>query len=308
MKTYRYRLSIQSAFGSPLLGDTLFGQICWGIVLRNGEDKLKQLLKGYNENKPFIVVSDAFPTGYFPLPVLPSYYWNSTPDADRKALKKKKWIKTEMLSTLPLADWQQNALADSEVVCKVETLQFHNTLNRETHTTGVNEFAPYTMNQIWYAPETKLDIYIVIDETQLSLETLNEVLNDIGISGFGRDASIGLGKFTVDEFVEFNPYKESNYNAYLTLANCAPSGLNLDKEKSYYQVTTRFGRHGNMIGLTQNPFKKPIILAKSSAVFTPNVWKACAFLGNGLCNISFAQSEAVHQGYAPIIPIMIEHK
>ncbi len=89
----------------------------------------------------------------------------------------------------------------------------------------------------------------------------------------------------------------------LTLANCAPQGLELSAKHSFYQITTRFGRHGDIKALGSSPFKKPIILTKSGAVFSPNQWQQRIFLGNGLTQISAAQPNAVHQGYAPVIAL-----
>lgn len=119
---------------------------------------------------------------------------------------------------------------------KEKQLQQHNTLNRQTMTTGENEFAPYSMSQIWYAPETVLDLYIVFDETRISFAKIKQCLEDIGAFGFERDASIGLGKFTLAENPQVVQFTTKNANACLTLANIAPQHLGLHKENSFYQL------------------------------------------------------------------------
>ncbi|PJG82417.1 type III-A CRISPR-associated RAMP protein Csm4 [Caviibacterium pharyngocola] len=303
MKTYRITLNIQSAFGTPLMGDTLFGQLCWAIVHRFGESRLNALLEGYDNQQPFAVVSDALPQNHLPLPTLPSRFWQEGGGKDRKKLKKKQWIEvkdTQQAVTL----WQQSAKAEKEIFAKENREQPHNTLNRLTASTGKDEFAPYVMSQIWYKPSTLLDIYIVIDETRISLEEITALLTDIGTFGYGRDASIGLGKFSIEQTEAFD-YTKANANAYLTLANCAPQDLGLNKERCFYQITTRFGRHGSLAVFSGNPFKKPIILTKLGAVFTPNKWEEKLFIGNGLTGVSYGQTNAVHQGYAPVIPLSI---
>lgn len=306
MKTYRFTLQIESAFGTPLVGDSLFGQICWAIVNRYGQARLTDLLKGYLEQQPFLVVSDAFPTGYLPLPLLPSRYWKES-NEDRKVLKKKQWLAVEDFQQ-PFAEWQSLAKSAKDVLTTIEQDHFHNTLDRQTSTTGMGEqFAPYSMSQIWYKEKQQLDLYCVIDETRFTLQELEQVLNDIGVFGFGRDASIGLGKFSVLN-VEKAAFMFEEANSYLTLANSAPQNLGLDKTNSYYQLHTRFGRHGNLMALHQSPFKKPIILAKLGAVLTPLNWQETLFLGNGLANVSETQPEAVHQGYAPVFSLKITFK
>lgn len=306
MKTYCFTLKIESAFGTPLVGDTLFGQLCWAIAHQYGENRLNQLLDGYQEQQPFAVVSDAFPHSYLPLPTLPSSFWEKEEGADRKKLKKKQWVHLDDMGQQAVRSWQKFAKAEAELMQKLVKNQPHNTLNRQTNTTGLGEFAPYSTSQIWYQPQALLDLYIVFDENRITVEELKKLLDNIGKFGFGRDASIGLGKFSIEQSKEITFSAKHQENAYLTLANCAPQQLGLDKERCFYQITTRFGRHGDIKALSQNPFKKPIILTKAGAVFTPVEWQERCFLGNGLGNISYAQPNAVHQGYAPVVPVTIE--
>lgn len=75
MQTYKAAITPKSAFGTPLKGDTLFGQLCWAIHNRFGNARLIELLVDYTKGKPFVVTSDALPAGYFPRPVLPSNFF-----------------------------------------------------------------------------------------------------------------------------------------------------------------------------------------------------------------------------------------
>ncbi|WGE83005.1 type III-A CRISPR-associated RAMP protein Csm4 [Actinobacillus equuli] len=307
MKLYRFTLTPQSAFGTPLVGDSLFGQLCWVIANRFGQDRLTELLKGYTDQQPFMVVSDAFPKGYLPLPTLPSKFWKTSEEHknDRKKLKKVQWVKFEDTQQQAVAFWQESAVNANFKLEKESQEQYHNTINRQTGTTGEEGFAPYATDVTWYAKDQAFDLYVALDEQRFSTDELKQVLQDVGQFGFGRDASIGLGKFTVelDQAVEFG---EKNANCYLTLANSAPQNLGLDKARCFYQITTRFGRHGDVQALGSNPFKKPIVLAKTTAIFTPNQYEMRLFLGNGLGNVSHAQPNAVHQGYAPVVPLFVE--
>lgn len=308
MKIYRFTLSPQSAFGTPLVGDSLFGQLCWAIVNRFGESRLTKLLQGYTEQKPFMVVSDCFPQGYLPLPTLPSNFWqiDESHKIDRKKLKKIQWVKFNEARQSAVKSWLELGISTNFKFEKKSQDQYHNTINRRTGTTGEGIFAPYTTNLTWYQKEQKLDLYIVLDENRFSLSDLIQVLADVGRFGFGRDASIGLGKFSVDENFQAVEFLQKNANCYFTLANCAPQGLGLNRENSYYQITTRFGRHGDVQALSSNPFKKPIILAEAAAIFSPNDYKVRSFLGNGLSDVSHTQPNAVHQGYAPVLNLFVD--
>jgi CRISPR-associated protein Csm4 len=106
--------------------------------------------------------------------------------------------------------------------------------------------------------------------------------------------------------------RPTDANAYLTLAPCAPQGQGFDPERSFYQTFTRFGRHGDIGVHLGNPFKTPVLLAQTGAVFSP-----CpagegpgvrAFIGQGLGGnglLSKAIQETVHQGYAPVVGIRL---
>lgn len=313
MQTYKITIQPTSAFGTSLQGDTLFGQFCWGIVHSLGEEKLVQLLDGYTNNRPFAVFSDAFPTGYLPLPTLPSNLFEKM-DVDRKQLKKLKWIKVEDCQS-PVGLWQKKAWEhrnDSILVKQFEEQdQSHNTIDRFVgSTTAGGQFAPYQSSQKWFYPKHLLDIYFLLDKQRLSLSEFQAILENVGKFGFGRDASIGLGKFniiSIDTFSYTIPYSA---NCYMTLANSSPQNLNWNREHCYYQITTRFGRHGEQYALDKNPFKKPIILAKAGAVFTPLNMpiEYDLFIGKGLNKVSHIDDGIVHQGYAPVIPLKVEFK
>jgi len=305
-----------SAFGTPLAGDTLFGQLCWTLRHQLGNDRLNTLLHGYTSGKPFAVVSDALPAGHVPLPSVPSSLWQASDPDQRKLLKKKKWLPVAALQK-PFAVWQSLAVADGAVTGTVdgqsaaptERSQPHNTINRQTGTTGEGMFAPYAMSQIWFHPAMQFDLYVVLDESRLSLAELRAALAYMGQAGFGRDASIGLGKFELlGEPTQTQFPAPPGVNSVLTLGPCAPQGQGFCQVRSTYQVTTRFGRHGDAAVQSGNPFKRPVLLAKAGAVFWPETLDpALCVIGQGLGGVgnpvSTAMPETVQQGYSPVIAI-----
>lgn len=314
MLTLTARITPLSAFGTPPKGDTLFGQLCWALRNRLGEHRLTHLLAGYTAGQPFAVISDALPAGHLPRPTLPGYMFNPLPDDDRKAAKKRVWLPIEHFAT-PVADWLSHCQAASQLPGG-STLSHphpHNTIDRRTGTTG-EDFAPYSMERQWYGADAALDIHIVLDESRLPADALERGLRDIGELGFGRDASIGLGRFRVDAFEPAAFPEQADANAWLTLAPCAPQGLDWDSSRCFYTVFTRFGRHGD-IGVHQgNPFKSPVLLANTGAVLTPRPQAGegpmarALFTGQGLGgddSLSKAIPKTVHQGYTPVLGIKL---
>lgn len=305
------RIRPLAPFGTPPLGDTLFGQLCWAIRRQSGESRLRELLDGYLENRPFAIIADAFPKDYLPRPTLPMSGFEQPADANRKRLKKQIWIPHSALAQ-PLKSWLRVACSDQQVTDNPDFSvqkswpQPHNSINRLTGTTGEGGFAPYTMRQIGFAPGLTLDLHVVFDPERLRAAELRELFESMGATGFGRDASIGLGKFAVEETAAVNLTAPTDANAYLTLAPCAPQGRGFLPEASHYQPFTRFGRHGDQAVQSGQPFKTPVLLAAAGAVLKPVRYVETRFVGQGLGGdgrLSRAIPETVHQGYAPVIGV-----
>lgn len=334
MQAYRLTLRPLSAMGTPMAGDTLFGQLCWTLRRQLGDDAIVGLLTGYTQGRPFAVVSDALPHGHLPLPSLPASAWHAAADSDRKALKQKRWLPLQTLRE-PLEKWQQHAVGDSQLAQAlarrdptpsrgaaesaepqaargpIERAQPHNTINRRTGTTGTGKFTPYAMGQIWLPPGSLLDVVVVLDEARLSVEQLQAAFAYMGQHGFGRDASIGLGKFELAGDASLIVWEQPGHgeaNAWLTLGPCAPQGLGFCAVRSHWQVITRFGRHGDVAVQSGVPFKRPVLLARAGSVFWPGQFDTSRqFIGQGLggmeAPVSLTMPETVHQGYAPVVPL-----
>ena len=307
MQALRLTLIPQTAFGTPLVGDTLFGHLCWNIAEAYGVARLRDLLDGYTAGAPFLIASDAFPAGHLPLPTLPSDYWTAGDETDRKKLKKKQWLPLEALKE-PVRDWQKHAKSNDNIAAHLISShsQAHNRINRAIGSTGDARFAPFTSEQNWYAPNSQWQLYLLHDAARISRDELERVLKNLGHSGYGRDASTGLGKYHVDALEESELFQREG-NAAMTLAPCCPQGQGFDPERSYYQTLTRFGRHGNVQATAGNPFKKPVLMAQSGAVFGGER-HGRAWIGQGIGGISTTLPATVHQGYAPAIALELEEK
>lgn len=313
MKMLRCRLRPLSAFATPLRGDTLFGQMCWALRHRHGEAALSGWLEGYTAGAPFLVVSDVFPSGFLPRPCVPLKLLGLNMDdpSQRKTLKAQVWVPVEALAS-PLSEWGGVARAASgldEVVGyqRREALQQHNSLNRLTLTTGRGEgFAPFTRQMHWYGEQTKLDAYLLFDEERIDADRVHAALEDVGVTGYGKEASTGAGHFDVIECSEWQlPSELPAVNALLTLGPCAPQGGDWDASRCWYQPFVRFGRHGDMAVHGANPFKNPVLLADTAAVMTSANGALPLWVGRGLGGISHNLPAAVQQGYAPALPVSL---
>ncbi|MBF0109733.1 MAG: CRISPR-associated protein Csm7 [Magnetococcales bacterium] len=313
MKTLLVTLRPLTAFATPPHGDTLFGQLCWALCNRFGAPWLVERLDGYLQGKPFLVVSDLFPSGHWPRPFVPPHLLEGDLRAgDRKKEKKRIWFPWR-----DDAGWRKN-LSSWGRMCRDEAElwgeerknrpQPHNQINRLTGTTGTDGFAPFAVTQTWFPERARLEVWVLYDPKRLNVAEITAGLMDVGSFGFGKDASTGLGRFDMEKTEECPLPRQPDSNAWLTLGFCAPQGCGFDGKRSYYQPFTRFGRHGDHAARTGQPFKNPILLARAGAIWSPShkPLPNHEFVGRGLGGeekLSKILPATVHQGYAPVVGI-----
>lgn len=328
MTTQMYRVQIKplTAFATPLRGDTLFGQVCWHIQQAEGSAALSERLAGYQLGSPFLVFADAFPAGMVPRPALPLARMGLelADPAQRKAAKGRRWLPVQALAE-PMEEWHRHLATEAELATALpgqhsgqplwqQQTRTHNSINRLTQTTGSGEqgFAPYERQLTWYNPALTLDLYAVLGE-QATTSNLEQWLSAVGMAGYGKEASSGLGKFEVTDIAPFEPPQPAVANAWLTLAPCAPQGGDWRPQHCFYQTHVRFGIHGGQVAAAgQVPWKNPVLLADTAALLTPvqAPLPRQHFAGAGLGGLSRAVTATVHQGYSPVLPVqhaMAEH-
>ncbi len=315
MQWIKVTIQPQSGFATALKGDTLFGQLCWAIREAEGEAALVKFLSGYSEGRPFAVVSDAFPAGYLPRPKMPNRLlgWANLDARGRKVAKQKHWLPFSSAAQ-PLILWGEEMVTAAEVAEESEgnprfsreVVAPHNTLNRLTNATGTGQFAPYNTRQTWYAPGISLAVFVLIDDQRISVEQLQIWWTAMGLFGVGKDATVGMGKFTLASIQHCTAQAPASPKAYLTLSPAALQGEDWLAERCYYQTFTRFGRHGGELAVAGYPFKNPILMAETGAILTPRSMAQRDFVGQGLGGdgtISRMLTATVHQGYAPVMPV-----
>jgi len=311
-----------SGFGTPLKGDTLFGQFCWQVVYQPNlvHGGLQHALEQYL-TKPFAVFSSAFPKlpgqkGYaFKRPDMPSSWLfpkqknRKTAYLDNKEKKKSKWVRVDQSLTIHIKD----LLSDSDIIGKTNTSmmthyrQNHNKINRLTNSTGSGQFAPFITENFFYYPHIELAIFVCIDTDQTDIDSICLGLANMGHFGFGKDASTGMGRFTIINRIEHAWPMIAHANACYTLAPSVPESEHVYKSLCFSPFV-RFGKHGDELVKTGSPFKNPVIMADEGAVFFPNSQSIFnqPYIGQGIKGHSKAPFAIYTQGYAPYLPIKLE--
>lgn len=341
MKVYEITIKPVTGFGTPLKGDTIFGHFCWQVAYDSDliGKPLEVLLLEYHK-KPFAIFSSMYPKfmdgkeSLYALkaPNLPIEELFNLPVDKKDRIKKRKEYKAKTWMLIKEGQRFQSLkeiefLNDKELLKKANTAltnemrkltrkagaknftapfnQYHNKINRLTNTTGEEGFAPYAVEQKVFYPETELALFVGIDEEILNIEQIRTGLERIGASGFGKDASIGLGRFELGEDTEISlsDMGSNSPNACYTLSPCVPEkGI---FSEMYFTPFTRFGRHGDVLAKSSNPFKNPIIMADEGAILKSkekDVFNK-PYIGMAVSNISKTEPRAVMQGYSLYIPV-----
>ncbi len=305
------RIRLRTALATPPKGDTLFGQMCWALRHALGEAELVRLLDGYAAGQPFAVLSDLLPAACWPRPTLPVWAFELADSADRKLLKRRRWIPRAVFDQ-PLPTWLAATADDApEPLHRETTMRSHNSLHRVLGTTHGDAFAPFQ------APVREVirdhdgqplpaELVAVFDTQRLDAVKLIAALAHVGQFGFGRDASTGLGKFDVQGHELLKLPAQDGADAWLTLAPCAPQGGDWIEPRCSYAPFTRFGRHGDLAVHGGNPFKAPVLLADTGAILVPRRIQPREFVGRGLGgdgSLSKRIPGTVQQGYAPVLAV-----
>lgn len=329
MKTYSIVIRPESPFGTPLKGDTLFGHLCWQIVhdpaLMKGS--FQEQVRRYPE-EPFAVISSAFPwlgEGKFalkrpdaPLDTVADLSGLAAKDLiqQRKDLKKRVWVVCECDGALQ--DFRSCRLMNDSELCELTGLDAkcfvkscevsHNSINRLTGTTGEG-FAPFSQEVAVHAPGGRLVIFAGIDETVMNATALKTAFERIGICGFGRDASTGQGKFSVEDLreIDLGRYAAKSPNCLYTLSPSVPVA---DRYRdALFAPFTRFGRHGDRLAVSGKPYKNPVIMADEGALLFPRDMDEALkkpWVGKAITGLSKILPETVAQGYSLHIPARLE--
>jgi len=339
MKIYGITIKPTSPFGTPLKGDTLFGHFCWQAaedpdLLEGGLDKW---IDCYSD-APFAVFSSAWPilqhngeqvyaiarpSGFQVADC--SKFTRREKILHNRAAKKQKWLLIGSSMHIQMVDEQlksdsdlfdlflQNLgpveakplrllAKDQQKLCAPVT-RAHNSINRLTMTTGSGEFAPFSHENFQFLPGLSLIIFVAVDDQALDAEKLQVAFETIGSWGYGRDASAGLGRFTV-ESVQAQIWPKADD----TTIGCFTLGPSVPQKETFSRCHavpfTRFGRHGSALASSKNPFKKPVIMADEGAVLYPinRETFAIPYIGTAVKNVSAVDQRTVVQGYSLYLP------
>lgn len=321
MRTYELILRPKASFLTPLQADTIFGSICWAIRYLEGEEKLKEFLDEY-ETFPPLIVSNGFPTGFFPKPVtqpLPRkeivrlvelLFGEYSKENALKIINELKRIKKEPLVSKDVFEELIKGVSEFEYLKRLveqrleasridsfgkqrierQATCYKNSINRLMGRTK-EEGGLFTQDETFYSSEANISIFIKTNH--YDKEYIEKIFKFIEYSGFGKRKSTGKGHFTLEKIAEYNFNVLENPNAFVSLSSFVPAAG--DPSEGWYDLFVKYGKLGGHYASSGNPFKKPLCMLKAGSVFRDD--KVKDYYGRLVENIH-PDSEIRHYGYA----------
>lgn len=107
----------------------------------------------------------------------------------------------------------------------------------------------------------------VVEEEAFNSFNCQQILHDVFTLGYGKKKSSGYGQFEVLDFSEFTQLIESSEgNSFYVLGNFLPSTEDAIIPIGY-DINTKYGKFGEGLSQSENPFKNPIAFLTAGSCF-----------------------------------------
>ncbi|MDY0082873.1 MAG: hypothetical protein RBR74_06810 [Ignavibacteriaceae bacterium] len=290
MKTYILPLKQKSGLLTDLQSDTIYGHFCWRLKERLGEEKLTDFISLYRNNKPVFTLSDGLlqinDEIHFPRPFIfskPEIKQTKSEKVlefvNRKSDKEKNYFTIselkKFLSSGEIIIDRNNLQTNSKKSrstrpAKTESLRVSVQIDRSTF--GNSEGKLFSYKPEYTREDVSYVIFIkVLNEKAYYDFSCEDIIKEIFTIGYGKKKSSGYGQFEVGEVREYNEFTEpENSNAFLVLGNYLPSVS--DKVLPIgYDINTKYGKLGEELSQSVNPFKNPMVFLIAGSCFKSNV-------------------------------------
>ncbi|MBI5185787.1 MAG: hypothetical protein HZA01_08700 [Nitrospinae bacterium] len=326
---FTIEIDLRSSLGTPFQSDTFFGHLCWSLRFLWGEEKLQEFLSRYeNRESPPLLLSDGFPVGYLPKPVLPPV---SPTDLDRIVGKENRIHNSFMIKAIKKAvlmrrdiffELQQDAITPEKLFKAMksaykneegtegpgikESIQ-HNTIDRITG--SVRDGGLFIHEDTFFEPESsRFEVYLKTN--CFSMRELEKIFEYMGEGGFGRDKSTGKGHFTFQIREGINLPETENPNAFMTLSSYIPHAE--APTRGHYRTLHKYGKLGGTYAqgspeAHKNPFKKPLLMFAAGSTFYDPDFKSGKIYGSLLREVHI-NKDIRHYAYAFPVGIRLEDK
>lgn len=329
MDLCRADIQLTSPTGTPWHADTLFGHLCWQIAFHEGEDAVGAFIDACRRGEPPFVVSDGFPAGLLPRPLVPPKRTAVADTLEDYAAAKKRrkaaWLTIDQFKRVQLGG---ELAEDPPAGGWEETQMLHASLDRNTNRTGGEGSAgrlfqtsavlprPLDSNGKAAQPDQSgPNLHVYARVAREGLERFQSLLEQLSRAGFGRDKSTGYGQFTllgIESAAELDDVPEAD--GVVLLSGSVPAAD--DPSDGCWNLRTKHGRLGEEFALSgtlekeqdtvtrENAFaKKPLLQLEPGSVFRLNGSARCDWYGSVVERIAPARPHVVQGCQAIALPL-----
>jgi CRISPR-associated protein Csm4 len=310
MALFRVTIRLEAPLGTPLTSGTLFGQLCW----LKREARGKTALEDWLVDEPSLwALSDGFPSGYLPRPLVRPAPPSEDPKlADRrKILKKREFVTRGGFLEIRRAI-SEDALAPNLVAIADRRARFaHNTIDRRTGSTPETSGLHFLDEDWGHSPppeerreglpegvvEAGAERDVYVDAPHGAKHEAEDLFGALGETGYGRDATLGRGRWSVISVKEDRELAAGPKGRLLSLSHGSAAGL----AKLRCRLVAHYGKAGPAVAVQGgvSPFKKPLLLAAPGATFSGEAGRRYGAL---LRNVHPDRPEIVHNAFHVAVP------
>jgi CRISPR-associated protein Csm4 len=310
MSLWRLRVSLdaRSPFATPPTSGTLFGHLCWAFRARHGQAALQAWLDRLPAEP--LAVSDLLPVDHLPVPLLPTPPEHLpqplTRDARERYERRKQERKRRYIGTTAWRDARVGATAEKIAKQGTDMHLFlpvrvpHNRIDRRSGKTP-----EAGGGGLWFADEhwpkagrCAADLYV---RSVLPGRDLADLVRDVGETGFGADATLGRGRFTLDG-IEAAGWLDDAPSAGGTrrMLSLSQGFVTTNMRQARWKRFVLFGKVARLVMAEgARPWKLPLVLAEAGCSFTP---ADAGPFGTWITGVHQDRPEIGHNGFHLAVP------
>jgi CRISPR-associated protein Csm4 len=146
-----------------------------------------------------------------------------------------------------------------------------------------------------------ISLYVKVAD-QTWADEAKRLLDALAAGGYGAKKSAGYGHFVIEAwgpFDGFQPIPENDANGFISLSNWVPAAS--DPTEGYYATLVKYGKLGESLAASENPFKFPLVMLTAGSAFfsdgPPREW-----YGRLVSGVAPGHPHVVQYGLAFVLP------
>jgi len=278
-------VKLKSGLLTKLQSDIIFGHFCWRLKELSGKGKLEEFIQLYAEGKLVFTISDGFlqknDEVFFPKPLISTPFKLKGENKrnrinsflKQKEAKSRTFITAEQLNYFLKGDYVSyddsfEFLHIKEIALPVlkEDLRVSVEIDRETFASKEHNLFSY--NPAYTDPDTTFAVLVkILDPDKFEEFQCENILKSVFEIGYGKKKSSGYGEFEVIDFSVYDRFSEpGESNGFIVLGNYLKSSGDKCTD-GYYETNVKYGKLGEELSKSANPFKSPVIFFTAGSCF-----------------------------------------